>query len=172
MNKYRIEYSNGEPEDNIDYGIFEASSEKEAIEAVVSHDATRRIYNIDTNIEQRHWGMTATLITDAPKPGSLEDMQELAKHIETAKEAFNTLEQLYESNLKELEQYKRSSGFGVTFKYYESNDFFVPIFADIIATKKGMEKPHSMTLNFNQEILAHWLTECNMALEKEEEDED
>ena len=171
MNKYKVEYKgSGIPkEDEINYGNYYANSSIEAIEQIVELDPTRSIYDLKTELDIRHWGMIATLISS--EPDVLTKLEQMKEDTATMKEQFNQLEKLYHDTLEELIKYKESALYGAIFKYYEREDQFIPIFGEIKNLHFGLEKPHSFKINFDQELLAHWLTECHLALEKDEEEE-
>ena len=165
--KYNVFYKpeNVLNEEDVYYGEFEATSEFDAIEQVIAQDRTRNILSIENNLELRHWRMFAELVD---KPSVLKMMSTMEEDILETQESFIKLEQLYEGNLAELQALKASSGFGAIFHYNNANDRFVPIFTDVQNLKINYEKPHSFTLNFNQEKLAKWLTKCNLELEEEQ----
>ena len=166
--KYNVFYKpeNVLNEEDVYYGEFEATSEFDAIEQVIAQDRTRNILSIENNLELRHWRMFAELID---KPSALKMMSTMEEDILETQASFIKLEQLYEENLVELQALKASSGFGATFHYHNTNDKFIPVFALPENLEINYEKPYSFTLNFDQKILAQWLVECEISLNKEEE---
>ena len=148
---------------NTSYGYFEAKSKFDAIEKIISQDEIRNIIP-KSSPELRHYGMVAV---KASTEQLLEEIQKIAKEVQDMDKSFSMIEQLYEKDQEEIIRLKQSAAFGATFHYHNTDDRFIPVFALPENLEINYEKPHSFTLNFDQKILAQWLVECEISLEKE-----
>lgn len=146
MNKYRVVYVDAlNHRNNIDYGIVNAQSEIQAIEEIVQHDTIRSVYDIDTEIEKRHNGM-------------------VAEEIKPKQEPIN-----YTQKLPDTIQEQDYIYYGATFKYKNYEDGFIPLFQPIHDLSVDGELPISFSLNFTKEMMAEWITLCNMQLKQTNE---
>ncbi len=150
MKAYNIYFQ--DENQKIDYGIIMAESEFKAIETIVSQDEQRTQYTSIDDIHLRHYGMHADEVTEE----KLLSVPEVNERIEELTKDFEILQ----------EKYKMQQKFGVTFKFKNKKNEFYSIFT---AFKEDMFKddyPIELEFNFDQKLLAYWITLCNSYLQK------
>ncbi len=162
MNKYTVYYDFKGP-DEINYGDYFADSEEQAMEEIIKFDTTRNIYSAPLEANMRYQGMSAVLINQ-PEPVPTVD-----ESIETMKDNFEKLKQMYDINMEELAKLRASNMFGAHFHYADDTIKFVPIFTLQEDMKINGKDPISYTLNFDQKLLAFWITDLNSHIGKTKE---
>jgi len=149
MNNYQVYYNKGQ-EDEINYGVYQGRTEADALEEIVKHDTIRKVYDRKIQPGMRYNGMTAI------KFGTPEPVADL-----------ETLQAMFDLNADELARYKSSEMFGATFHYRSNPDKFLPVFTLDDNLIQNNEAPYKYTLNFDQKLLAYWITKCGTYIQKD-----
>lgn len=81
------------------------------------------------------------------------------------KNDYEDLSDKYVKQSRELADLIISQSFGVIFTWSETGETeFYPIFQTVRGLKKNGERPNHFQLNFDQNTLAEWITQCNATL--------
>ena len=175
MKQYKVYYGKGTLNE-IDYGIYEGEDEFDAMDQVVNLDTIRNIYSRETEMNLRYEGMyAAELLTPNAQieQNTVEKIAETEVNVKKIETTFAQLESMYAENIKELTALKTASSFGATYHYNNGETRFVPIFVLEENVIVNGEMPHKVELNFNQELLAFWMTEIkSKTIGKEHTDEE
>ncbi len=157
--QYKVYYNQGLPGEEF-YGLYDADSEYNAIEQVVAQDTYRNSLKSVDVIYLRHEGMSAeqTLLEPELKQQTEEKIEETNQHVKVMEDSFKQLQKLYEENMNELSAFKSANSFGATYHYKDNKTKFVPIFVLNDDIELDGEKPYKYTLNFDQQLLAFWIT--------------